>query len=239
MMFGPLKFRSLLNFVLSAYHNAGYADAKMQQQDGERQDPTSQLEDFGGSAAGMTPVQVASEEDWERECPSTFKGICTLTFTRAGHEDTMAEVTQAVISRLGKSAKAFKFLIVNGPCQLSFSDRFDVSYEMMPTFAIYSPVKARAAAYKGTMETNMLGEFLEGILKGKTNTFPLAQRPTMGSECEMDESAAEAIIEEEEPMDDFLEEIRREEEERQEALKRELQEETKKRKEEGESEERG
>ena len=168
MMFGPLKFRSLLNFVLSAYHNAGYADAKMQQQDGERQDPTSQLGDFGGSAEGMTPVQVASEEDWERECPFYFQRNMHPHLHESRLRGHHGGGDQAVISRLGKSAKAFKFLIVNGPCQLSFSDRFDVSYEMMPTFAIYSPVKGRAAAYKGTMETNMLGEFLEGILKGKT-----------------------------------------------------------------------
>ena len=32
MMFGKLGFRSLLNFVLSAYHTSGYAAAKAQQQ---------------------------------------------------------------------------------------------------------------------------------------------------------------------------------------------------------------
>lgn len=232
MMFGPMKFRSLLNFVLSAYHNAGYADAKMQDQGGEGQDPTSQFGDFSGAAGDVTPALVASEEDWVRECPSTFKGICAIAFTKAGFEESVAEVSTSVIASLGKSAAAFKFLTVNGPCQLSFGDRFDVSYEMMPAYAIYSPVKARAAAFKGTMEADKVREFLEGALIGKTNTFPLAQRPSMNSECEMDEAAAEEMIEEEEPMDDFLEEIRREEEEKQAALKRELQEEAKKRKEE-------
>merc|ERR1711988_640994 len=131
-----MKFRSLLNFVLSAYHNAGYADAKMQDQGGEGQDPTSQFGDFSGAAGDVTPALVASEEDWERECPSTFKGICAIAFTKAGFEESVAEVSTSVIASLGKSAAAFKFLTANGPCQLSFGDRFDVSYEMMPAYAI-------------------------------------------------------------------------------------------------------
>ena len=237
MMFGPLKFRSLLNFVLSVYQNSGAAHAAQQNaadSHGEAAD-ASPFGNFAGNGEAAAPVQITSEQEWQEECGPNFKGICTLAFTKKGQEEAVADINTAVISRLTKANKAaaFKFLVVDGPCQLSFSDRFDVSYELMPTYAIYAPAKGRAASFKESVSEEKVFEFLEGVLKGKMNTFPLAQRPTFGTECEMDEAAMEAMGEaEEEPMDDFLEEIRREEEERQAALKKELQEEQKKRKEE-------
>ena len=143
----------------------------------------------------------------------------------------MASINTAVIAKLGKAGAAFKFLVVEGPCQLSFADRFDVSYDMMPAYAIYSPSKGRTVSLKESITAEKVRLFLDAVLGGRATTYALAQRPSMSAECELVEGEAEGMQVEEEPMDDFLEEIRREEEEKQAQMQKELKEEQKKRKE--------
>jgi hypothetical protein len=166
------------------------------------------------------------------ECDASFRGICVLAFVKKGTEDQISSINTAVITKLGKAGAAFKFLVINGPCQLSFAERFDVSFDMMPAYAVYSPSKGRTVSFKESISTEKVYLFLDAVLGGRATTYAIAQRPTLGQECELDENDADSMLVEEEPMDDFLEEIRREEEEKAAALAKELKEEQKKRKEE-------
>lgn len=230
-MFGPLKFRSLMNFIMSVYQNSGYAEKHHQQGrqpggagDGGSGDGIDSA--FGDitSAGADDPVTVSSQEEWERECGASFRGICVLAFTKKGTEEEMATINTAVITKLGKAGAAFKFLVVDGPCQLSFAERFDVSFDMMPAYAIYSPSKGRTVSLRESVTAEKVYLFLDAVLGGRATTYALAQRPTLSEVCELDESQAADPVEEE-PMDDFLEEIRREEEEKAAALAKELKEE--------------
>lgn len=231
-IFGPLRFRSIMNFIMSVYHNSGYADRHREQGiPGEEAGSDSTFGDLS-SARASEPVTIASEGDWDQECGPSYRGICVLAFTKQGTEEEVASINAEVISKLGKAGAAFKFLVVDGPCQLSFAERFDVSYDMMPAYAIYSPSKGRTVCLKESATTEKVHLFLDAVLGGRATTYALAQRPSLSAECELDESEAEATQVEEEPMDDFLEEIRREEEERQAKMQKELKEEQKRRKEE-------
>jgi hypothetical protein len=241
-VFGRISFNSIMTFTMNVYHQSGYAQRRESRSEGGDANSASGSGDdpFAGLSGGEAalPVHITNNAEWESECGTSFKGICVLAFTKAGAEDDVAQINTAVLAKLGRSAAAFKFLVFDGPCQLSFAERFDVHYDSMPAYSIYSPSKGRSAAFREGLSAEKVSSFLDSVLGGRATTFAVPQRPSLSDTCEMDEAelmngaAGGAGYEEEEPMDDFLEEIRREEAEKAALLKKELAQEAKKAKEE-------
>ena len=209
-LFGPLKYTGLQNFVLSAYQRSGLMEEAQATAASESQNPDHIAADITGTLQKEV-VSISSEEQWQTECSSLYKGLCVVGLLTNSDFDDSAAILDAAMKHLGKRGAAFKFVSVDGQCQASFSGRFDVQTDTLPRVVAYSPSKARYMLMSSTMNTDNLSEFLSSALTGKAHSYMIPQRPELSSQCEMQDFGADEVVEDED-MDDLLSEIRKDEE---------------------------
>lgn len=235
--FGPMKFNSMMNFVMSVYAQSGMQpDASSDVEGGNTRSDTAGYQEGGMyTVPADSPREVTTEEEWNESCS---RGICLLMLVppkEMGGESALYNGVEKALISVGKSAEAFKVIKINGYCQLSLSARFDVPIEALPGLVVYSPSRSRYVTYSNNLgDIRNIAEFLKKSLKGEMSTTSIAQRPQFESKCEFTGEDYAVSVEEEEIEMDFLEEIRREEAEKQASLKREVIEEEKQRKEDAE-----
>ena len=75
------------------------------------------------------------------------------------------------------STSPYVFLSVDGLCQRDFADAFDIQETKLPTMAVYSPKKRRAANYIGSFSESQLRQFLQGVISGTRPTSPMSAPP--------------------------------------------------------------
>jgi hypothetical protein len=220
-MFGRISFESLRDFIIQTYSVTG-----MNENDG--QFDNEDMNDAGENR-DVSVEEVTTEDEWSEHCSTQFRGICAIAFLNGNETDAaeaLSDKFEKMARGIGKNAAAFKFITINGICQSSFADQFDVQDGKLPTVTAYSPSKQRYANVKApVVDTVIVKDFLISVATGKIATQPISDRPKMLDACDVPEEIIET--ESSEDAADFLEEIRREEEEKAKLMKEELEEERK------------
>ena len=222
-IFGPMKFHSLQAFILQSYSRSTLAAAKFANKDAQ--------EDLSMESQQKELVTIATEAEWNEHCGPGFRGICAIGLVKAASPEGGAradlEALNTVMSSMGRSGAAFKFVVLDAECQNSFANRFDAQYEHLPALVAYSPSKSRYAIFKSSFVADDLRGFLSRITSGKASTISIPQRPFLSTECDGQNKSipVEESIESASEAEAFLEEIRQEEAKRKLEMKKEIQEE--------------
>lgn len=195
-----------------------------------KQEGSSPAEDSAPSAGPVVLTHITSQQQWEEQCGSTFKGLCVVGFVGAPdlatgeYDSDSVSIFENMMNSLSHHMRAsFHFVWLDIVCQAELATSFDLTPDTSPALVMYSPLKKRYATYVGNFKQESLSVFASSMLNSKIKTFPIR-----GDGVVYDDSsncAPEQLVEavEGDEMDDFLAEIRREEEERAEILRLELE----------------
>jgi hypothetical protein len=221
-LFGPIRFDSMSDFILQTYAASGLMEKNGDPFGINKDSPSS-----GTTNAAVDLQTTESEEEWKSNCGPEFRGLCAILFVNGKDQssDGLGNKFLDIARAMGANAAAFKFLLIDGACQTTFADSFDIQDSKLPTVVAYSPSKDRYALVKSAYsDSSAVKDFLIAVASGKMSTQPMSVRPTFKSECEVVEEYIESASED---AGDFLEEIRKEEEERAKRLAKEVEEERK------------
>ena len=151
----------------------------------------------GGEASH--PVGVAHLKDaaaWEAQC-SAGVGLCAVAFLprlRQGEQPPAVPQLVAAQQQLGTAAPVrWAWAAAEGNEKLMAA--LDLSADA--GFAVLSPRKGRAAAYRGRLQAEALVEFVQGVLSGRTPTAAVGALPPLQEEGAPPQAEAEPPAEDE------------------------------------------
>lgn len=183
---GPVSHDSVINFVTSIAAQAGFMKADSL---------GSKLNGLSGTAS-VDVVTVETPSDWNTNCASRFRGICAVAFLSKNSDDKKL-IFESVAKEIGKSG-AFHFVTIDGTCQRSFAEKFEVFSGDLPSVVAYSAAKNRYAVFRGKFQLSTIKSFYESVLSGGTSTSALQSTPTLlDQQCDgatdADDFAAESM----------------------------------------------
>jgi hypothetical protein len=115
----------------------------------DQDDNVENIQDHESDRQFLMPFLYANNE-WINQCPPEFRGICVIGFYPTDYVD-IVETMNKVRSRVDKNAlKSLKFMVTDINCYPSWSERFGLQENNVPTVVAYSPSKSRYATFKGS-----------------------------------------------------------------------------------------
>lgn len=97
------------------------------------------------------------------------------------------------------------FITIDGLCQFEIREKFGISEISLPNVAVFMPGKKKGARLIGTFNIDDISGFIEGVLRGKSETFDLEKLSYVDRDCQ-----AIGQVEQSEEDDEILQEILRE-----------------------------
>ena len=76
------------------------------------------------------------------------------------------------------------FMAIDGLCQYELREMFGISEISLPNIAVYLPTKKKGARLVGTFNNDDIISFIEGILRGKLETFDINKLTYVDRDCE-------------------------------------------------------
>merc|ERR1712072_1333692 len=81
-----------------------------------------------------------------------------------------------------RASSPFNFMWVDAVCHAEFAASLDVQQENLPTLAVVSPKKLRAARSIGTWSESNLVSHLDGVLGGRVGTAQFSEAAALSSQ---------------------------------------------------------
>ncbi len=128
----------------------------MKSVDDHEEATTDGAQDISGTVSDVVR-RVDTEAHWQEHCGAdSFKGICALEFYNSnalgGHTSGGGAIIRESLRSLGGTGAAYRLIAVDGFCQKSFAEHFEIETNKLPAIAVYSPSKRRYATFRGAAD---------------------------------------------------------------------------------------
>jgi hypothetical protein len=114
-------------------------------------------------------------------------GICVINFVenlKSFKESSQYSVIKNVKAVMDSRKLPLNFILLNGICQYELRDAFGILEGNLPTLAIFSPSKGIGSRLIGKFISEDIFQFIEGILRGKAETFDVSDLKFVDRDCQ-------------------------------------------------------
>jgi len=159
---GEMTFDNMKNWI---QENSGEPTKETQSQAKPKPKPTPKRE--------LELYEVESEEDWEKACPNSPRGLCLLTFLYPSDEAHDSYV--GILNKIYPNHSQLHVSMINREKFPIFSNSFNIG-EMNPQVVMFQRGTLRVKNFFGGFEPEQLEEFILNALSGK-RIFVLDDQP--------------------------------------------------------------